>query len=206
MTVRMEDWGCVEYGSALARQKEIFEEVLSGEDDGVIVFCEHPDIYTIGRGGRLENARGVEVVRVERGGDVTWHGPGQVVVYPIVRLRTGLREYIAALEQAVIATVAEFGITAGRIAGKTGVWVGAKKICAIGVRASRGVVMHGLALNVAADLRNFSRINPCGMSDAEVTSIEHEIGPVDVSVVKEVLGRELFGNLSFRIEDVEINN
>jgi lipoyl(octanoyl) transferase len=199
-----------------------------GGKAGWLIFCEHPHVYTIGKSGQAENllvgedflrSRGAELFRTERGGDITYHGPGQLVGYPILdleRVGLGLREYIEAVEQSVIEAVAEFGIEAGRVAGKTGVWVtgsgsrrlsaegqggergaetisatggahnradgrfsrkpeGARKICAIGVRASRGVVMHGFALNVTTDLEWFGLINPCGMAGAGVTSVEKEI-------------------------------
>ena len=129
-------------------------------------------------------AMGAQFFHIDRGGDITFHGPGQLVCYPILdleRLGIGLREYIEALEEAVIRTVAEYGIAAGRIAGASGVWIDPgkarpRKICAIGVRSSRYVTMHGFALNVTTDLRYFSYINPCGFVDKGVTSIEKETG------------------------------
>ncbi len=204
MQVEVLDWGLIDYQKALERQRELFEELIKeregkerdergerGErgDAGWIVFCEHPHVYTVGKSGKIENllmseewlrGQGVTVHRVERGGDITYHGPGQLVVYPILdleKLGLGLREYIELLEQCVIDILDRWGIVGERIKGKTGVWVRvgdqkeAKKICAIGVRASRGVVMHGLALNVKTDLRWFEYINPCGMADAKATSI-----------------------------------
>jgi lipoyl(octanoyl) transferase len=184
-----------------------------GNEAGWLVLCEHPHVYTLGKSGKSENllvgeeflrSRGAELYRTERGGDITYHGPRQIVGYPILdleRLGIGLRRYIEALEQSVIETVAQYGIEAGRSEGKTGVWVRDKlritsdelradaaknyenrtdaaierKICAIGVKASRGVVMHGFALNVATDLGWFELINPCGMAGGAVTSIEKEI-------------------------------
>ena len=225
---------------------------------GWIVLCEHPHVYTLGRSGQAGNllvseeflrSKGASLHRTERGGDITYHGPGQIVGYPILdleRLGIGLREYIAALETAVIETVAHFGIEAGRVEGKTGVWIGGqeeintecfrqsgdyatlgekneegvysvvndrtifetaeaesplsrkpvRKICAIGVRASRGVVMHGFALNVATDLGWFDHINPCGFVGGAVTSLEQETGrKVEMGEVKKVLCERLFDNL-----------
>ena len=160
---------------------------------GTILLVEHPPVYTLGKSGHAENlligrealeAMGAQFFHIDRGGDITFHGPGQLVCYPILdleRLGIGLREYIEALEEAVIRTVAEYGIAAGRIAGASGVWIDPgkarpRKICAIGVRSSRYVTMHGFALNVTTDLQWFSRINPCGFTDRGVTSIAAETG------------------------------
>ena len=160
---------------------------------GTILLVEHPPVYTLGKSGHAENlligrealeTMGAQFFHIDRGGDITFHGPGQLVCYPILdleRLGIGLREYIEALEEAVIRTVAEYGIAAGRIAGASGVWIDPgkarpRKICAIGVRSSRYVTMHGFALNVTTDLQWFSRINPCGFTDRGVTSIAAETG------------------------------
>jgi lipoyl(octanoyl) transferase len=203
------DWGVVDYVEALARQTALFDRLVAERGSpssrgGWLVFCEHPHVYTLGRSGQAENllvdearlARmGAALHRVGRGGDITYHGPGQLVCYPILdleRLGLGLRDYIAALEQAVIDTVARWGIDAGRLEGKTGVWVGDRKICAIGVKASRGVVMHGLALNVSTDLGWFTHINPCGMAGAAATSLEAETGGGgDMEGVKKELAERL---------------
>ena len=165
---------------------------------GTILLVEHPPVYTLGKSGHAENlligrealeAMGAQFFHIDRGGDITFHGPGQLVCYPILdleRLGIGLRAYIAALEEAVIRTVARQGIEAGRIDGASGVWLGkgvtpggkgpVRKICAIGVRSSRYVTMHGFALNVSTDLAWFSRINPCGFTDRGVASILSETG------------------------------
>ena len=168
---------------------------------GTVLLVEHPPVYTLGKSGHAENLLvdraalqrlGAGFFHIDRGGDITFHGPGQLVCYPILdleRIGIGLREYIERLEEAVIRTVARYGIAAGRIAGASGVWVGEspekglsggrsvpRKICAIGVRSSRYVTMHGFALNVTTDLAWFSRINPCGFSDRGVTSIARETG------------------------------
>lgn len=195
MRFEVVDWGLIDYEEALAKQRTLFEKLIIERDSvGWLIFCQHPHVYTVGKSGRMENLlvnegwlrrQGAKVCRVDRGGDITYHGPGQLVVYPILdldKLGLGLREYIEVLEQCVIDLLADRGIRGERVPKKTGVWVkGAKvganeeykKICAIGVRASRGCVMHGLALNVTTDLRWFSYINPCGMT-AGVTSIENE--------------------------------
>lgn len=169
-------------------------ENAAGEDSGyagTILLVEHPPVYTLGKSGHAENllvarealeAMGAQFFHIDRGGDITFHGPGQLVCYPVLdleRIGIGLREYIDALEEAVIRTVGRYGIAAGRIAGASGVWIDPeerhpRKICAIGVRSSRYVTMHGLALNVTTDLKWFTRINPCGFTDRGVTSIASE--------------------------------
>ena len=176
---------------------------------GTILLVEHPPVYTLGKSGHAENlligrealeAMGAQFFHIDRGGDITFHGPGQLVCYPILdleRIGIGLREYIEALEEAVIRTVAEYGIAAGRIAGASGVWIDPgkarpRKICAIGVRSSRYVTMHGFALNVTTDLEWFSRINPCGFTDRGVTSIAAETGSQPaMQEVKQLVIREL---------------
>lgn len=176
---------------------------------GTILLVEHPPVYTLGKSGHAENlligrkaleAMGAQFFHIDRGGDITFHGPGQLVCYPILdleRIGIGLREYIEALEEAVIRTVAEYGIAAGRIAGASGAWIDPgkarpRKICAIGVRSSRYVTMHGFALNVTTDLEWFSRINPCGFTDRGVTSIAAETGSQpSMQDVKQLVIREL---------------
>ena len=179
-----------------------------------LIFVEHNHVYTLGKSGSEQNmlldyiqlqAHDASFYHIDRGGDITYHGPGQLVGYPIFDLevmKVGLREYIHLLEDAVIRCISRFGITGGRLEGATGVWIDpgsarARKICAIGVRASRYVTMHGLALNVSTDLSYFNHINPCGFTDKGVTSIEKETGrSVSMSEVKEILKntmREVFG-------------
>lgn len=152
----------------------------------LIVCTEHKPVYTLGRHGKPENVlrlpADVECIRIDRGGDVTWHGPGQLTLYPIVDLRAlhlGVKEYVTLLEQAVIDTLACYGIIGERVEGATGVWIGAgtaheRKICAIGVKVSHGITMHGLALNVSNSLTPYSAINPCGFTDKGVTTIALE--------------------------------
>jgi lipoyl(octanoyl) transferase len=161
---------------------------------GTLIFVEHPHVYTLGRSGSENNllldliqlkAKDVSFYRIDRGGDITYHGPGQIVGYPIFDLdviKIGLKDYIYRLEEAIIRTLADFGISASRLEGGTGVWLDpeikgkARKICAIGVKASKYVTMHGFAFNVNTDLAYFNNINPCGFTDKGVTSLEKELG------------------------------
>lgn len=187
------------------------------DDAGTILLVEHPPVYTLGKSGHAENLLvdraalerlGAEFFHIDRGGDITFHGPGQIVCYPILdleKLGIGLRAYIDALEEAVIRTAAHYGIRAGRIAGASGVWIRDAqgipgKICAIGVRSSRYVTMHGFALNVTTDLKWFTRINPCGFTDRGVTSIEKQIGrPVPMNEVKDLVVEFLSKILNVKI-------
>lgn len=214
--IEFRDLGSMEYKACWELQKQLFDTVQQGHD-GYLLMVEHPPVYTLGKSGHAENlligeerlkGLGAEFYHIDRGGDITFHGPGQLVVYPILDLdRTGLslREYIAALEEAVIKTVATYGIAAGRIEGASGVWIAdndrpPRKICAIGVRASRHVTMHGLALNVSTDLRWFENINPCGFSDRTATSIAAETGKApDMEVVKPALKNALSEELKIEI-------
>jgi lipoyl(octanoyl) transferase len=171
-----------------------------------LLFCEHPHVYTLGKSGEVNNllineqflARiNATFYKINRGGDITYHGPGQLVGYPIFdleQMNLSVKSYIDTLEEAIILTIAEYGITGSRLAGATGVWLDvdvpgkARKICAIGVRASRYVSMHGFALNANTDLQYFSYINPCGFVDKGVTSIKQEIGKeVDMAELKQKL-------------------
>lgn len=207
--MKTEHWGLVPYQEAWMRQKNLFESLVEARRtashyENRLIFCQHPHVYTLGKHGKdsnllLDEARlrrvGAELFRIDRGGDITYHGPGQLVCYPILNLedyRLGLKDYIHLLEEAVIRICALYGIEAGRVKGATGVWLDTgmpqeRKICAIGVRSSHFVTMHGLALNVNTDLRYFSYINPCGFVDKGVTSISRELGhPV---VMEEVTAR-----------------
>lgn len=161
---------------------------------GTLIFVEHPHVYTLGKNGSENNllldyiqlqAKDASFYRIDRGGDITYHGPGQIVGYPIFDLeviKIGLKEYIFRLEEVIIRTVGEFDLAASRLEGGTGVWLDpetsgkARKICAIGVKASRYVTMHGFAFNVNTDLTYFNNINPCGFTDKGVTSLEKELG------------------------------
>lgn len=174
-----------------------------------LIFCSHANVYTIGNSGDEANLlldeagleeHHVEYVHTNRGGDITYHGPGQIVGYPIFDLDhffTDIDKYLRSLEEAVIRTLAEYGITAGRIKGLTGVWIdeeseNARKICALGVRSSRWVTMHGFAMNVNTDLSYFGHIVPCGIDDKAVTSLQQELGrEMDISEVEEKLKKHL---------------
>ena len=208
------DWELIPYSEAWSRQTEWFDALVHAEQGGEkyenrIIFCEHPHVYTLGRSGKENNmllgeeqlkAIGATLYHIDRGGDITYHGPGQLVCYPILNLEEfglGLKEYVHLLEEAVIRVCASYGVEAGRLEKATGVWLEgdtprARKICAIGVRSSHYVTMHGLALNVNTDLRYFSYIHPCGFIDKGVTSLQKELGhSVDMDEVKERLGSEL---------------
>lgn len=189
--MRIAHYKTIEYAAAWDEQKVHFEHLLANltTSEEVVMFCEHPHVYTLGKSGHANNLLvndeflatiGATYFKTDRGGDITYHGYGQLVVYPILNLERhnlSLKEYIYKLEQTIIDTVAEYGITAGRLDGATGVWIeGQRKIAAIGVKASRYVTMHGIALNVSTDLKYFSYINPCGFVDKGVTSIEKETG------------------------------
>jgi lipoyl synthase len=200
------DLGKCNYRDTLALQHRLLERVRSSDDDrAYLILVEHvPAVITLGRRARAEhilNPEGVELIESQRGGDVTWHGPGQLVAYPIVRLtgrRKRLRGYVRNLEEAVIALLAKFGLNAARLSGQVGVWVGGQKISAIGVAVSRWVTYHGLALNVSADIRGFDAIVPCGIHGASVTSISQLLGrDVPISQVKEMLIETLAQTLGF---------
>jgi lipoyl(octanoyl) transferase len=196
----VERLGTVAYGPTWELQDELAEQRRQRRIGDRLLLVEHFPVYTIGRGGDESNllaspARlreiGAEFFRIDRGGDITFHGPGQLVAYPIVELRDplDLRRYVRSLEQAIIATAAGFGVPAHRISGLTGVWVaGRRKLAAIGVRVRRGVTTHGLALNVNTDLRWFAEMIPCGIADKEVTTLAAELGrPVEMAQVEDAL-------------------
>lgn len=225
--IQFVDWGTIDYQEAWIKQTEIFNRLIQAKvspDDTdckdrlqQVVFCEHPHVYTLGRHGDENNllvqedrlkAIGATFYRADRGGDITYHGYGQIVVYPILDLESfglSLKQYIWNLEEAVIRTLRRYGLEAERSAGATGVWLdshssAARKICAIGVRASRFVTMHGIALNVNTDLSYFSFINPCGFVDKGVTSLANELDQqIDMKIVKATLQEEMafiFKNLN----------
>ena len=194
-------------------QQSLFESRLEikrsgseGEDCGTILTVEHTPVYTLGKSGKQSNmlipetylkSLGAEFFHIDRGGDITFHGPGQIVGYPsldIDSLGLSLRTYIEAVEESVIRLMKDYSINCERLKGATGVWIDAhsskaRKICAIGVKASRGITMHGFALNVNTDLTYFNYINPCGFTDKGVTSMKQELGEeIDISLVE----RQLF--------------
>jgi lipoyl(octanoyl) transferase len=206
--------GTVAYVPTWELQDELAEQRRGRRIGDRLLLVEHFPVYTIGRGGDETNllatpARlreiGAEFVRIDRGGDVTYHGPGQIVAYPIVELRDplDLRRYVRTLEEAIIATAAAFGVVADRIGGLTGVWVdGDRKLAAIGVRVRRGVTTHGLALNVNTDLRWFAEMVPCGIRDKEVTSLAREVGgPIEMGAVEDRLASELAAHLGLRLAE-----
>lgn len=204
----------ISYAEAWKKQTALFDALVSAKQAGTeyinqIVLCEHLPVYTLGRSGKADNmllseeqlnSVGATLYHIDRGGDITFHGPGQLVCYPILNLEEyalGLKEYVHLLEEAVIRVCEAYGIAAGRMEKATGVWLDgdtprARKICAIGVRSSHYVTMHGLALNVNTDLRYFSYIHPCGFIDKGVTSLQKELGQeVSMQEVKDKLCKEL---------------
>ena len=201
--------GCVDYLQAWDLQKSLHERVVVGVLPNLLLLLEHPHVYTLGRRGSPSDIlvssdvlarKGVEVHHVDRGGEVTYHGPGQLVGYPIMSLRAlggGPLRYVRGLEEVIIATLADFGIAAESAERPTGVWVGEAKIAAIGVKVSRGVTTHGFALNVDPDLSYFDYIVPCGMPESRITSMSAQRpGVADVQSVMPVLAHhfgEVFG-------------
>jgi lipoyl(octanoyl) transferase len=179
--VQIRRLGTVPYDEAWALQQQVHEQVVGGAED-VVLLLEHPPVYTAGkRTEPLDRPMdGTPVVDVDRGGKITWHGPGQVTGYPIVRLAdpVDVVAYVRRLEQLLIDVCAELGLATGRVEGRSGVWTpdGARKVAAIGIRVARGVTMHGFALNCDPDLTAYDRIVPCGIRDATVTSLSRELG------------------------------
>jgi lipoate-protein ligase B len=177
------DLGRMDYIAALQLQERLVARKQREVSFDILLFVEHPHVYTLGRGGKESNVlapQDVPVVRTSRGGDVTYHGPGQLVVYPIIDLRSKLRKdvhrYLRNLEISAIATLKDYSLQARRRPPYTGIWVGDRKIAAIGVAVRRAITYHGLALNVNTDLSYFKRIIPCGLSWADVTSMKRELG------------------------------
>lgn len=216
--VKFEDLGLIEYKHAWDYQENIFSKYIKikaenrelpesehKEIEGNVLFCEHPHVYTLGKSGEQNNLLindeflnkiQATYFKTNRGGDITYHGPGQIVGYPIIdleRFNLQVKQYIANLEESIILTLKEYEIESERLPGATGVWLEtdtnkARKICAIGVKASRFITMHGFALNVNTNLEYFNHINPCGFVDKGVTSMEKELGEkVDFEKVKDVL-------------------
>jgi lipoyl(octanoyl) transferase len=186
--------GRVEYERAVAWQEALVARRLAGDRDALLLL-EHPPVYTLGRGGDPAHLGAaafgdVPVVRAHRGGEVTYHGPGQLVGYPILGLREhrpDVRWYVRMLEQVLIDALSDAGIDASRRDGLTGVWVGMRKIASIGIAIRRWVAWHGFALNVAADLSGFTSITPCGIAGVEMTSVAREGGPADVPAVAQLV-------------------
>lgn len=221
--VKFEDLGLIDYKQCWDYQEKIFAEIidlkvanrnLPKEQHQIplhhLIFCEHPHVYTLGKSGSRDNVLiseeemqrvGATFYKINRGGDITYHGPGQIVGYPILDLDyffTDIHKYLRFLEEAIILTLAKYDISAERYPGYTGVWIDAtnnekaRKICAMGVRCSRWVTMHGFAFNVNTDLNYFNHIVPCGIKDKDVTSLERELGhKVDMKEVKTILKEEI---------------
>lgn len=218
--VIFQDWGLLDYQQAWDRQEQVFAETVLAKTqnrnndtdypvNNHLIFVEHPHVYTLGKSGKPENLlldeaglanKQASFYKINRGGDITYHGPGQIVAYPILDLDnffTDIHLYLRTLEEAVIMTLADYGIQSGRYEGYTGVWLDAdneraRKICAMGVRCSRWVTMHGLAFNVNTDLSYFKNIVPCGIDDKDVTSMERELGfKPDIEEVKQKLKRHI---------------
>jgi len=207
----MRDWNVVDLGAEAfrdtwARQLALVDQRQKNEVRDTLLLVEHPHVFTLGRRREAEAnvlmPGDVEVIGIERGGDVTYHGPGQIVAYPIVLLHDGERDlhrYLRNLEEAAIATCARFGLTADREPGKTGAWTTTpegtrRKLCSIGIACRKWVTFHGLALNVSADLAYFRRINPCGFESSVMTSMAEQLGAADaadLSAVRRVLAEEL---------------
>ena len=210
----VERLGSVPYRPTWELQDELADQRRRRRIGDRLLLLEHFPVYTIGRGGDETNLLagpdrlrelGAELVRIDRGGDITFHGPGQLVAYPIVELRDplDLRRYVRSLEAAIIDTASAFGVTAGRIDGLTGVWVAEqRKLAAIGVRVRRGVTTHGLALNVNTTLAWFDEMIPCGIRDKEVTSLARELDrPVPMEAVEETFAAALARAFGLRLAD-----
>lgn len=207
------DWQLIDYQTAWDKQKHIFNSLIDKKINPdldikditpQVILCEHPHVYTLGRNGKASNLLANEAFlqkinatfyHIDRGGDITYHGPGQLVGYPILDIadmHLSLKDYVYRLEESIIQTIAYYGIKGSRLQGATGVWLdidkaNVRKICAIGIRASHYITMHGFALNVNTDLNYFHYINPCGFVDKGVTSIESELQrKIDMHEVKQI--------------------
>lgn len=222
--INVVDVGTMAYGECWELQQRLFEGAIAQKAAGespehTVLLVEHTPVYTLGKSGKESNllvaeeflkSLGAEFFHIDRGGDITFHGPGQIVGYPILdlsQLGIGLKAYIDAIEGAVIDTMAEWGIACQRVEGAAGVWIvephkPMRKICAIGVKSSRWVTMHGFALNVNTDLRWFELINPCGFTDRTATSMERELGErLDMEKVK----KRLLTHLTKKLDVNKIN-
>ena len=227
-SVIVHDIGLIDYQEAWDFQEELFKATVDlkilnrkgsteKRTSNHLLFCEHPHVYTLGKSGKashlLLNEKELQdknaiFYKINRGGDITYHGPGQIVAYPILDLEqffTDIHKYMRLLEEAVIRTIAAYGLKGGRIDGMTGVWLDAgttkeRKICALGVKASRWVTMHGIGFNVNTDLDYFSNIVPCGIEDKAVTSMKKELGSaLNMDEVKSILLQELKESFGFSV-------
>lgn len=206
----LHDLGLIEYGNAWQMQKELFHQAIQEKIEGKhpkhhLLVCEHPHVYTLGKSANQSNLllsqaelkqKAIDVFDIERGGDITYHGPGQLVVYPIFDLEPmhlGVKKFVYNIEECIIRTLREYGLESERIDDRIGIWIGKgttneRKIAAIGIKCSRHVTMHGLALNVNTDLGLFNNIIPCGIQDKAVCSMESELNrKLDMTELKEVL-------------------
>jgi lipoyl(octanoyl) transferase len=230
-SLEIRDLGKIRYAHAWEYQEEVFAAVVkskielrnnpreSAYPENYFLFCEHPPVYTLGKSGKMENLllneqelkeEGIDFFKINRGGDITYHGPGQIVGYPILDLDqffTDIHKYLRYLEEAIILTLAEYGIEAGRVEGLTGVWLDvdnkekSRKICAMGIKCSRWVTMHGFAFNVNTELDYFEKIIPCGIDDRDVTSMKRELGrEVDMDEVKAKIIKHLGSLFSWEIK------
>jgi lipoyl(octanoyl) transferase len=228
--VYFRDLGLIDYKEAWDFQETIFNntiqekiQIRNGDDSlqtkNYLLFCEHPHVFTLGKSGSESNLllneleleqEAATFYKINRGGDITYHGPGQLVAYPIFDLDhffTDIHKYMRFLEEAVIQTLADFGIISGRVEGLTGVWIDgdtskARKICALGVKSSRWVTMHGIGFNVNSDLNYFTHIIPCGIDDKAVTSMQQELGrKLDLQEVSNVLKNKLAQLFEFELID-----
>lgn len=227
--VSVKNLGLIDYQEAWDFQENLFKKAIdlkiakrNGETDQIpenhLLFCQHPHVFTLGKSGNPENLllnetelnqQQASFYKINRGGDITYHGPGQLVVYPIFDLEqffTDIHKYMRFLEEAVILTLKDFGIQSGRVDGLTGVWIdgdskNARKICAMGVKSSRWVTMHGIGFNINTDLNFFSHIIPCGIDDKAVTSMQRELGrEVDLEEVSRLLQNHLAELFDFTIK------
>jgi len=216
MEIIFKDLGIIDYLDAFKYQEDLFNEAINKKietgkvDKNYILFCEHPHVYTLGRFGSEKNmlidyiqlsAKNAKFYHTNRGGDITYHGYGQIVCYPIIDLEAfgiGVKKYVHILEESIIMTLKHYNILAGRLHGATGVWLDPdvagkqRKICAIGIKVSRGITMHGLAFNINTDLSYFNYINPCGYTDKGVTSLQKELNrEINIDEVKEIVKESL---------------
>jgi len=234
--VEFRDLGLVNYKEAWDYQEILFEQIVSIKEENrkqttklatpnYLLFCEHPHVYTIGKSGKESNLlineetlndKGASLYKINRGGDITYHGPGQLVGYPVIDLdnfNLSIKKYIYKLEEAMIRSLYKFGINSTRLEGATGVWLDAehplkaRKIGAIGVRISQLVSMHGFALNVNTDLSYFNNIIPCGIQGKSVTSLQNELGrQVEMNEVQKIVLKELKQSFNMKIKKSELIN
>jgi lipoyl(octanoyl) transferase len=225
MSLEFHNIGITDYMEGWQYQQKLCDQVLEQKNSGIedichhLIFCQHPHVYTLGKSGKEQNllinyiqlqAEHASFYKIDRGGDITYHGPGQLVGYPILslmQLGLGLKDYIHKVEEAIIMAIAEYGIKAERLNGATGVWLDTdkpgktRKICAIGVKSTHWVTMHGFALNINTDLAYFGHINPCGFTDKSVTSMEKELGkPLNFEEVEKVVLSKLIEVFGFKNE------